>query len=99
LQEAAGRVAAARLSLRGSQEQVALRFEVVDSGIYPHVRSPLSKGLQALAIILGALLGAWPIAGAFDPRVIDLADVSKSHLIPLGSFPNLPGASRRTSPE
>jgi hypothetical protein len=90
MQNVEGRAAAARLSLRGSQEQVALRFEVVDSGIYPHVPSPLSKGLEALAIVLVTLLVAWPIAGAFDPRVIDLADLSGSRLTPLGSFPGLP---------
>jgi len=97
--------AQANLGLRATEEQQAIRFELVDPGRMPTAitkASLVGDGAVTLAIVL---LAAFLLAGAFDPRVIDPDDLVGLGISMLGRLPPLPAApiwppaSPRNAPE
>ena len=90
IKQTEARAAEAQLGLRAAEEQQAIRFEMVDPGRIPDRVSRtrlVSSGVVTLAI---SLLVACLLAGAFDPRVIDAADLVAAGVPLLGRFPSLP---------
>jgi len=84
-------VAASVLALRALDEKQVLRFEVVDPGRVPATVDPLFRVLGPLVFsLLGALLAGALLAGAFDPRVVDVEDLTSAGSAVLGHVPALP---------
>jgi hypothetical protein len=96
------REAAAELALHALDEQQVLRFEVIDPGRAPQRHDPVSTGVSSfvwttLALSAAALL----FAGAYDPRILDGADLPPLGVAVLGQLPALPlppGSRRREQP-
>jgi hypothetical protein len=77
--------AAAQLALDALDQQQYLRFDLVDPGAVPTADSGRSARVAQFFLYLALLL---PVAallfGAFDPRVLDLADLATAGVAPLG---------------
>jgi hypothetical protein len=86
-------LAEASISARATTARLALRFDVIDPGRRPPVlsRRAVLGGAFATSLLLG-LLALALLAGAFDPRVLDAADLASLGAPVLGRFPALPGA-------
>jgi hypothetical protein len=97
------RAADVRLGLRAAEEQQALRFELVDPGRVPAKATRAVLFRDAAVTFVMALLAACLLAGAFDPRIIDAADISGAGVAVLGHLPLLPSApgprASRNTPE
>jgi len=93
------RVQDATIGLRALGEQHVLKFEVVDPGRVPARPNPVQVAIQTFVVtLLLALLAGWLLSGAFDPRVLDEADVADLGMPLLGRLPrpSAPGPSRGT---
>ena len=88
----------ATIGLRALGEQHVLKFEVVDPGRVPPRPNRVQMAIQTFMItLLLALLAGWLLSGAFDPRVLDEADVADLGMPLLGRLPReAPGPSRGT---
>jgi uncharacterized protein involved in exopolysaccharide biosynthesis len=99
LKRAVEQRAAVQLSLRAAEEQQTLRFELVDPGVLPAPPTLVSRVSSFVATLVVLLLSACLIAGAFDPRVLDLEDLGALGIVPLGRLPALPPAGERSRPK
>ncbi|HXJ23004.1 MAG TPA: hypothetical protein VMT03_22485 [Polyangia bacterium] len=88
-------VAATDTSLtdRASEEKEVLRFDVIDSGRVPPLKSRSYWAGRMLGVLAAGLLIACLIAGAFDPRILDRTDLSEAGLKVLCEAPPLPQGS------
>jgi hypothetical protein len=86
---------AATIALDALSEQQALRFEVADPGRVP-VRADLLPALLAtfFSTLFAMLIGGMLLAGAFDPRVLDVQDLAALNVTVLARLPPLPARSR-----
>jgi hypothetical protein len=85
------RVQEASVGLRALGQQQVLKFEIIERGRIPPRPDLVLYGVRTFAITgLLALLAAWLLAGAFDPRVVDEADVTGLLLPVLGRLPGVP---------
>jgi hypothetical protein len=93
------RVQDATIGLRALGEQHVLKFEVVDPGRVPPRPNRVQVAIQTFVVtLLVALLAGWLLSGAFDPRVLDEADVADLGMPLLGRLPReAPGPSRGTA--
>ncbi|HXU03772.1 MAG TPA: hypothetical protein VN903_22555 [Polyangia bacterium] len=85
-------VAAARLELHAAGEQQLLRFELVDPGRIPPAATHEGLVINTIVTFVFALLAASLLAGAFDPRVVEAADVATLGMSVIGRLPMLPPA-------
>jgi hypothetical protein len=98
LLEAQQREAAANLGARALAERLALRFDVVEPGRIPtRVNRREVLVVSFFSILLGTLVAGWMLAGAFDPRILDVDDLATLGVPVLGRVPSL-GASRDAGP-
>jgi hypothetical protein len=100
------RVEDASVALRALGQQQVLRFEIADRGRPQPRPNPVRVGIKTFLVTsVLALLAVWLLAGAFDPRVLDEADVAATGLPVLGRLPRLtspppdPGSDREEQPE
>jgi hypothetical protein len=84
LRSAAAQDALARVRSRATDENQALRFEVMDEGRLPTPPTTATRVTSAIIMLILALLGAALLAGAFDPRVLDMDDLIAAGVMPLG---------------
>jgi hypothetical protein len=83
--------AATGVALHGASERQQLRFDVVEPGHKPDlINRPMQVLIRFLASLGGGLLVGWLLAGAFDPRVVEAADLEGIGIRVLGEFPKLP---------
>jgi hypothetical protein len=88
LVEAQRRATQAAMAARGVGAQQVLKFEVADRGRVPPRPSRLRLALtHGISSVIMAILAAWLLAGAFDPRVLDSQDVVELDLPLLGRVP------------
>lgn len=88
----------ATLADRAGEENGTWRFDVVDWGQPPPLRSRRMFIEELVVLFAIGLLVSWLLAGAFDPRVIDRADLTEAGLTVLGEVPRLPRPSLPRSP-
>jgi hypothetical protein len=98
LVQAQEREAAANLGGRVLAERLALRFDVVEPGRVP-ARINLKEALviSFVSTLLWTLMAGWMLAGAFDPRILDVEDLAALGTPVLGRVPPL-GASGDAGP-
>jgi hypothetical protein len=85
LRDAARRVMEAELALKSQDENQAFHCEIIDDGKRPRRR--LGIGPALFPVLMGLpflLLGAALLVGAFDPRILDEADLTDSGVPLLG---------------
>jgi hypothetical protein len=82
--------AAAHLGVRAAEEQQALRFDLVDPGRIPPVVTREAVVVGGIATFALALLAGCLVAGAWDPRVVAIGDLSALGIPALGRLPVLP---------
>jgi len=88
---------AAALAVRAMSERQVLRFDIVDPGRVPTpVDGPRVATETFFATLPGTLLASLLIAGAFDPRILDAADLAGVGCAALARLPELP---RRVAPD
>jgi len=80
----------ARLATRANEAHENLRFDLVDAGRLPPLRTRASFASNVAALLALALFGTCLFAGAFDPRVLDRGDVTGLGLVVLAEAPPLP---------
>ena len=83
---------AARLANPAGEENGMLRFNVVDWGQPPPLRSKALFAEEMIVMFSVALFVSWLLAGAFDPRILDRTDLTDTGLTVLGQVPRLPGS-------
>lgn len=87
---AQARVEEATVGLRALGQQQGLRFEIVERGRVPPRPNKVLVAIKAFTVsLLLALIAGWLLAGAFDPRVLDEADVTDIAMPVLGRLPGL----------
>jgi hypothetical protein len=80
----------ANIALRALAQRQVLRFEIVDKGRVPQRPSPVRVGVKTFVVTAFlSLLGGCLLAGAFDPRVLDEADVADIGMPILGRLPRV----------
>jgi hypothetical protein len=79
------------LALRALEQQQGVRFEISERGKVPRRVNRAEVGTKAFVtwLLLG-LVGGWMLAGAFDPRVLDEADVTDVGMPILGRLRTAP---------
>lgn len=86
----------ARLATHANEQHESLRFELVDAGRLPPLRTTSAFVSNAAGLLMLALFGTCLFAGAFDPRVLDRGDVTGVGLTVLAEAPPLPaGRAKR----
>jgi hypothetical protein len=90
LSKAQAELADATVSTTAATARLALRFDVIDPGRRPSVpsRRVVLGSAFATALLLG-LLAFSLLAGAYDPRVLDVDDLARLGAPVLGRFPAL----------
>jgi hypothetical protein len=89
---AAQQAEATELAERSAETQQSIRFEMIDPGRKPSPPGKEAAVAAAVGTLLGTLLVVCLFVGAFDPRVLDLVDLARAGVAPLGELPPLPGA-------
>jgi hypothetical protein len=89
----------ATLADRASEEKEVLHFDVIDAGRVPPLTSSAYLAARMLGVLAVGLLATCLIAGAFDPRILDRADLSAAGLTVLAEAPPLPSGSGRGASE
>lgn len=90
--------AAATTDVHAGTARQALRFDLVDPGRKPEDQKDFEPLVDRFIVsFLAAIIAAWLLAGAFDPRVLDADDVEMAGVSVLGRLP-LPPTSAPASP-
>jgi hypothetical protein len=83
-------LAEASVGARASSARLALRFDVIDPGRRPSIPSRRAVLMEAFTTTLFlSLLAFSMLAGAYDPRVLNLDDLGRLGAPVLGRFPAL----------
>ena len=80
----------ATLASRTDADNGTIRFNVVDWGQAPPLRSKALFAEELIALFSIGLLASCLLAGAFDPRILDRSDLTDAGLTVLGQVPRLP---------
>ena len=80
----------ATLADRASEEKEELHFDVIDSGRVPPLKSRGYLAGRMLGVLAVGLFVTCLLAGAFDPRILDRADLSAAGITVLSESPPLP---------
>jgi hypothetical protein len=80
----------ATLADRASEDKEVLHFDVIDPGRVPPLQSRAYLAARTAGVLAVGLLVGCLIAGAFDPRILDRADLSAAGIAVISEAPPLP---------
>ncbi len=80
----------ATVAERASEEKEVLHFDVIDPGRVPPLQSRGYLAARMLGVLAVGLLVCCLIAGAFDPRILDRADLTAAGVAVISEAPPLP---------